>query len=384
MQERASRRRALQTAAATALTLLHAGRAQAQADDIVVGQIGPFTGLPSLDAHEINAGVKAVLARVNARGGVGGRKLTLFELDDGFTADGFARQFAAAMQKKPVALINPIGSAAMQRLVQGKLLDDDPVVVVNAIPGAEAFRKPGHPLLFHVRAGDRQQLERIVANALTMGISRMQVLYQSLPIGAAGMAVVRELAAKPGSTFDAGGSEAKHEPAAIAEAAKAVLGKQPQGVVLIGSPKFMADALDAVRKAGGRQFLFALSYLPPGLAAKVAGAEGARGLGIAQTFPNPGGSNLPLQRGFRAAMTAFDAKITDPTSFHLEGYLTAMVLVEGLQRAGANPTVASLTRGLKQMGELNLGGFRVDFSASNEGSRYIDIAVVSAAGKLIY
>jgi hypothetical protein len=36
------------------------------------------------------------------------------------------------------------------------------------------------------------------------------------------------------------------------------------------------------------------------------------------------------------------------------------------------------------MDELKLGGFRVDFSARNEGSRWVDIGVVSVEGKLIY
>src|SRR5690606_19166496 len=42
----------------------------AQAQDIVVGQIGPFTVLPAPDAHEINKGAKAYFAQINERGGV--------------------------------------------------------------------------------------------------------------------------------------------------------------------------------------------------------------------------------------------------------------------------------------------------------------------------
>ncbi|MBI3367401.1 MAG: ABC transporter substrate-binding protein [Burkholderiales bacterium] len=361
---------------------LLAGSARAQ--DIVVGQIGPFTVLPSPDASEINVGVKAYFAQVNARGGIQGRKLSLFELDDKFNGDEFARQLEVAMQRKPVALISPIGSAAMQKLVQAKLLDQYSVVVVNAIPGADAFRKPGHEHLFHVRASDRQQIEKIISNAQAMGISRFQVLYQALPIGASGMAVAKEIAAREGKKVEIGGFEAKHGDPEIAEAAKKIAAAQPQGVLLIGSPKFMADALRELRKAGVTQFVFALSYLPPALAVKVAGPEGARGLGIAQTFPNPGGVALPVQRDFRAAMTAFDAKIAQPTSFHLEGYLSARVLVEGLKRAGPDAKPPALARALRELGEMNFGGYRVDFSASNSGSKFVDIGVVSAQGRLIY
>jgi len=36
------------------------------------------------------------------------------------------------------------------------------------------------------------------------------------------------------------------------------------------------------------------------------------------------------------------------------------------------------------MGEVDLGGFRVNFARSNIGSSYVDIGVVNADGRLIY
>ena len=48
--------------------------ASAAAQDIVVGQIGPFTVLPAPDAKQVNEGIKAYFAQVNAKGGVNGRR----------------------------------------------------------------------------------------------------------------------------------------------------------------------------------------------------------------------------------------------------------------------------------------------------------------------
>jgi len=168
----------------------------AQAQDIVIGQIGPFTVLPVPDAPQVNQGIKAYIAQVNKSGGIHGRKLSLFELDDAYSADRFAERFAEAMQRKPVALITPIGSAAVKRMLDDKLLDKYEVVVMNAVPGAEAFRDPGHPRLFHVRAGDKQQLEKIVNHARTLGITRLGVLHQNIVIGTSGVKVVADEAAR--------------------------------------------------------------------------------------------------------------------------------------------------------------------------------------------
>ncbi|MFY9511165.1 MAG: ABC transporter substrate-binding protein, partial [Rubrivivax sp.] len=155
-----------------------------------------------------------------------------------------------------------------------------------------------------------------------------------------------------------------------------------QAAVVLGAPRFMADGVAELRKAGIGQFIFALSYVPAGLLAKVAGA-GARGVALAQTYPNPMSVNLPLQREFQAAMKASAPQTTVYTSFHLEGFISARVFIEAARRT-KELTADGLARTLRAMGEVDLGGFRVDFTKGNAGSRFVDIGVVNADGRLIY
>ncbi|MDB5875023.1 MAG: hypothetical protein JWQ07_4465 [Ramlibacter sp.] len=53
-----------------------------------------------------------------------------------------------------------------------------------------------------------------------------------------------------------------------------------RAALVIGPPKFMTDAIVALRNAGGTQALFAQSYLVQSELTKVSGAN-ARGVGIA-------------------------------------------------------------------------------------------------------
>ncbi len=367
--------------------LVAAGAAMAvaavHAQEIVVGQVGPFTVLPAPDAHEINKGAKAYFAQVNARGGVNGRKISFFEIDDKYSPEEFERQLEQAMRRKPVALLSPIGSATIQKVLQDKLLDKHDVLILNAVPGAEVLREPGHPRLFHVRAGDRQQLQKIVQHARTMGISRVHVLHQNIPIGTSGLAMVKE-AASSGTPMEIRAAESAADEAAIAAAARQVTASNSQSVITIGSPKFMADAITQLRRSGVTQQIFALSYVPPGLIARLAGDDAARGVGIAQTYPNAMGGTLPLQREFSAAMKAIDPALAQYSAFHFEGYIVARVLVEGLRRAGNDIRPETLARGLRAAGEMDFSGFRVDFSKSNVGSSFVDIGVVTSGGRLRY
>jgi branched-chain amino acid transport system substrate-binding protein len=353
-------------------------------EDIVVGQIGPWTVIPVPDAQQVNQGLRAGISYANAHGGINGRKLTLFELDDAYSGDGFARRFAEAMQRKPVALLSPIGSAALARLFSDKLLDKNDVVVLNAIPGAESFRTPGHPRLFHVRAGDRQQIEKMVLHARTLGITRMTVLYETITIGQSGMEMAKDAAVRAGG-MELRAFSAPREAGPIAEAAKKIAASDTQSVLVLGSPRFNVDGIAELRKGGVSQPIFTLSYVPAPLLAKVVGDAQARGIGLAQTFPNPLGVNSPLQRDFHTAMKdAFpEVPLTSYTSFHIEGYITARVLVDALRKS-PQATPDALARTLKTMGEIDLGGFRVNFGKSNVGSAFVDIGVVTSGGRLMY
>ncbi|MDB5897212.1 MAG: transporter substrate-binding protein [Ramlibacter sp.] len=356
----------------------------ASGQQLTLGQIGPFTVIPVPDAPEINQGIQAYVKQVNAAGGIKGQAFSFFDVDDRYSADGFAEQFPKAIARKPVALISPIGSAALTRMLADKMLDKNDVVVMNAIPGAETLRNPGHPRLFHVRAGDKQQIEKIVHHARTMGVTRMSVLYQDLAIGTSGFAVAQETA-RTATGFALKGVKSATEPAALAAATEALKAQEPQAVLVVGAPRFMADGVAALRKAGVSQSLFVLSYVPAGLIVKLAGAQGARGVGISQTYPNPNGITMPLQRDFHAAMKAAYPDLASYTSFQLEGYLSAKTVGEAMKRSkdGA-ATPAGLEKALRSAGEIDLGGYRVDFSKSNIGSKWVDIAVIGADGKLKY
>lgn len=379
MQHPNRRRACAALAAAAACGALP--RARAAENDIVVGQIGPFTGIPVPDAPQLSEGIKAAFAQINARGGIGGRALSLFTVDDTYTGDGFAKAFADCLKRRPVALLSPVGSVAIKRMLDDKLLDRADLLVVNAVPGAEALRNPGHPKLFHVRAGDRLQIETIVRHARGLGIARLGVLHQNIPIGTSGLAVAGE-AAKAVGGLTLMPVESTLELPSLAAAAAKLQPQNPEAVLVVGAPRFMADGIGELRRAGLRVFLFALSYVPPSLLVKVAG-EGSRGVALAQTFPNPSGAALAVQREFQAAMKVSSPQTTAYSSFHFEGYITARVFAEGMRRT-REPGADALARALRAMGEVDLGGFRVDFSKGNVGSRYVDIGVVNGEGRLVY
>jgi hypothetical protein len=220
---------------------------------------------------------------------------------------------------------------------------------MNVIPGAESLRNPGHPRVFHIRAGDKQQIEKIVHHARTVGTTKMAVLYQDLVVGTSAYAMA-EQAAKGAGLQEFKGVKSGTDAAALAGAAEQVKKLEAQTVLVLGAPRFMADGVAALRKAGVSQSLFVLSYVPAGLLVKLAGPEGARGVGIAQTFPNPNG--IPA----RPAVPGGDEGGPSGLELHpstREGYLVRPRRAGPPSAArGQGRDPASLEKALHNVGEM--------------------------------
>lgn len=66
----------------------------------------------------------------------------------------------------------------------------------------------------------------------------------------------------------------------------------------------------------------------------------------------------------------------------LEGYAGAKVLVEGLRRAGRNPTRATLEAALETIQKLDLGGLDVRYSGNDHtGLEFAELSIVGADGQ---
>ncbi|WP_234265669.1 ABC transporter substrate-binding protein [Hydrogenophaga sp. NFH-34] len=374
-------RRQLMAIAALALAVPTVTQAQ-NPSDIVVAQIGPFTGLPAPDALWLNEGMNAAFNEINAAGGIGNRKVRLLKFDDGYTYEGFKERMQEAMASNPVALLAPVGSATIKGVLDNALLDRSNIMILNAVPGASVLRSPGHPRLFHIRAGDDQQVKKVIDHGYAMTTASMGVLFQDIPIGSSGLESAKAAVLAGGGKMDLVEIQSSLDSDTLKAAAKKMASVSPQAALVIGNPKFMAEGVTALRKAGMRQPIFALSYLPATVLFKQA-AEHARGVGIVQTFPSPQGVSTPIQRNFRMAMKKSFPEMDSYSPFHIEGYITARVFIEAASRAKSISS-SDIASALRQAGEIDLGGYRVNFSKGNEGSKWVDIGVVSHDGRLRY
>ncbi len=354
--------------------------------DLIVAQIAPMSGpIAAADGLSTNLGIRVALDAANARGGVHGKKLVLRTLDDEYKPDRTVELIRKEAAGDTLALLLPVGSVSMAKVLKERVLESARLPVVGLIPGAEPLRTPTNPYLYHVRAGDLDQYRHMIEHTMTVGMKHYAVVYADIPFGKSGMAAIeallkaRQLTPVAGIPFSLG---PQIDFGSVIER----LARSSADVVLLISPPEPAGAfVREYRNAGLNPPVMTLSYGLADILCKVAGAEKAKGVGVAQVFPNGNSPTTPLSRRFQADFKRYAPADVVSTQNHFEAYVTTQVLLEALKRAGAAPTRDKVGKALDGMREVDLGGFTVDFAPDKHtGSRFVDISIVSNNCRLVF
>ncbi len=360
-----------------------AATGSAGAADVVIGQIAPLSGVLATTGQQMVVGGKAYFDFVNSQGGVNGARIRTLVVDDAYKVDqtlALTREMVA--RPEVVALFGMAGTANIGKLLQEGVLGQAGIALVAPYSGGEPLRSPFNPWIFHLRAGYADETEHMVQQLATQGIQRVAVLYQDDAFGKSGLAGVEAALARRNLKL-AVAAPYERNTDTVGPAVKQVLEAKAQSVIMIAVNKPAAAFVKQYRESGGGGQLFSISVVDPGELVKLAGLDNARGLGISQVVPFPYQALLPVVRQFHEHLAKFaPAASVNYTNF--EEYLGARVLVEGLRRAGANPTRGKLIKALESMSSFDLGGISVGYGPKQRvGSRFVDVTVIGSTGKLL-
>jgi branched-chain amino acid transport system substrate-binding protein len=367
------------------LTLcLAAFAAQAQvpgvtADKILIGQTAGFTGTVAGGVKETTDGAKLYLDWVNKNGGVNGRKIELVSMDDAFDPKRAGANAKVLIEDKRVfALFLNRGTPHSEAIMPH--LKAHGVPLVGPSTGADLLHNPVNPYIFNVRAKYQSEAEKGVVQLSSMGMGRIGVIHVEDSFGKDALAgATRGFALanlKPVGVFSYDRASGK-----VDAAVQALLKADPQAAILIGSGANVAEIIAQVRKARNGMQLITLSNNSSSAFVKSLGENG-RGVIVTQVFPNPKMAITGIAREMQKL-----AKETPgvPISHQaMEGFASAKVLVEGLRRGGKNLTRASFMAGLEGLKDYDLGGLKLDYSATDHtGTEYVELSMISRNGEFL-
>lgn len=356
---------------------------RARSADLVVGQVAPLSGVLASTGAQMVLGGKIYFEHVNARGGVHGRRIQHVVADDGYKVDETVRLTRELLQRSDVlSLFGFAGTANIGKLLAEGVLEQGGAALVAPYTGGENLRTPFNPWIFHLRAGYADETEHMVQQVTTLGMRRIAVMYQEDGFGQAGLEGVRAALARRKLPLSvAAGYERNTDK--VEEAVKRITASDAQAIIMISVNKPTAAFVKRYREGGGGAQLYNISVVDPAEIVKLAGLRNAHGLGISQVVPYPYTPRLLAVREYHDLLKRYapDQQV-NYTSF--EEFLGAKVLVEGLRRAGPNPTRAKVIEALESMAAFDLGGVTVGYSPQNRvGSRYVEVTVIGSSGKLL-
>ena len=346
---------------------------------IVLSQAAVLSGPAAQLGIQMRNGIRSYLEYVNARGGVHGRKLELVSEDDRYepaVAPGATKKLLD--EHKVFALLGyvgtPTGVAHLPVVTQAK------VPLVGMFTGAEALRVPFNRYVFHVRASYYDETEKIVEQVVSIGGKKISVFYQDDAYGEAGRKGT-ELALERRKMKIHSTGTVERNTVKVEAAAKALHASQPDAVVMVSAYTSIAAFVREMQKLGSGATFYNVSFVGSKALADALGKDGA-GVAISQVVPFPWGTAVPVVKEYQ--MLAKKAGFTDYNFSALEGFLSAKVMVEGLKRAGRNPTREGLVEALEKMNDVDLGGFYVSYSPKNRaGSKFVDLTIISRDGKFL-
>ena len=345
-------------------------------DTILLGQSAAFGGPAAALGKAMREGAMVYFDRVNAAGGVHGRKIKLISLDDGYEPDrAIANTRKLINEEKVFALFGYVGTPTSYAV--------KPIVTEAKIPffgpftGAEGLRNPVNRYIFNIRASYFDETEKLVDWMVADRKTNIAVFYQNDAYGKAGLEGVRRAMERRKLRISATGTVQRNT-VDVADAVKSIAPAHPDAVIMISAYKSCAAFIKAFNKTRQRPIYMNVSFVGSKALADELGPEG-HGVIISQVVPfplYPWGAALEM-RNLLAARSP-DVK---PSFNNVEGFLAAKGVVEGLRRAGRDLTREKFITALETMRKVDLGAFPITFTPeSHSGSHFVELTVIIGGG----
>ena len=353
----------------------------AAAQEIVIGQVLPLSGVLGGTGKELALGVKVYIDALNDKGGLHGKKVVHVVKDDGYVSENTVRLTREVLDRdQALALVGFVGTGNVGELVRQKVLANARVALVAPYTGAESLRQDGN--IFHIRAGYADEIQAIAKQISKLGFTTVGVLYQDDAFGQAGLEAAERAIAQNGAKLVVKASYPKNT-IKVEAAVKAIAAAEPQAVILVSVSKSSAAFTKQFRQAGQFATLFNVSVVNSLDMTNEVG-EVMSGMGVTQVMPFPFVDQSPVVREFRTALKKYGPLDTELSYAALEGFIGAKVLAEGIRRAGPGASREKVIKALETLSNYDVGGFKLSFSPSNHvGSRFVEITMVDRSGRVV-
>ncbi len=303
----------------------------------LLAQSLPLKGPSGHIGERFALGIDTVLRELNDRGGIAGRPVKVWRIDDGYEPENTLRntRFFAA-EPDVLALFGFFGTPTSKAALP--IAKTAGLTLVAPLTGASALREQGQTEVLHFRASYAEEARRIVNHLVNDGFVRIAVAYQNDAYGKDVLASTVE-ALKKHNLSAVSTAALPRNSIETTQAANTIIKSKPDALIVISLSKTMASLVNNLHRNSSRPQLMTIS--PTGTKAlfRDLPQAAAFGVGVTQVVPFPWDARHPdvasYQRLLRQQQQ--DGEV-DFDFYSLEGFMAAQWLVEAMESIAPDVT----------------------------------------------
>jgi len=319
-------------------------------NSVLIGSCSALDGPARFLGNQTVLGATTYLHSVNDEGGVFGRKVQLLAFDDGYDPDKAPACFKRMTKEGVFALGFFVGTPTAKVYVP--MAQDEKIPVVGLFTGAQMLYEPLKHYVVNVRASYYDETREQVDKLWEANVRKIGVIYQDDAFGKTVLDGMKLALQKHNSAPAATGAFPRNT-LDVEEGLKSVMAARPQAVVVVGPYAPVAAIVKQAHAAGWRPQFLTVSFVGTEEFIKEAGPD-AEGTIITQVVPPYDRTDYPTVALYRRYLAKYYPDAS-PSFVSLEGFVDAMVMVEGLKRAGKDVTREKFISGIESIHELNVG-----------------------------
>jgi branched-chain amino acid transport system substrate-binding protein len=324
--------------------------------EIIVGAGLPLTGKLAFKGVAIQHAVDAYFQDLNEHGGINGRKLKLIACDDAYDPDKAVECFNHSFKDKAFLTAFCTGSPTAAKYIRMSEINKMPTI--GYLVGTPLVYEPRH-VVFTVRPSYATEAERQMTELYaTQKLKKIAIVYQNDAFGAGcRQGTLTALNKFHGAPVTEASYSRDHSN--VGEALNQVMAQEPDAVVL-GCSSGEIKRITELRKEKGWKCLF-VTFSPQNDALVAQGKLG-EGILITQVLP-PLDEKLPSVALYHKLLKKYYPNDKQEIC-GLEAFVNAMVLAEGLKRAGHDLTREAFIKALESLRGFDVGigyEYRVTF-----------------------
>lgn len=376
--QRRSFMQALSAASAAGLgTTLGAWPLVSRADTRVVrfGQSASLTGGQASYGQDMRNGIAAAFASANAQNS--GVRFELNCLDDGGMRAACMKNVLSLAETDTMAMIGLTSGVGAEASLP--VFEDSRIALLGTASGNLGLRAQGVKNVFNVRVGHDSEYRRMVGYAKDFGLQRVGIVYMG-DAAASNLNALKQTLADAGITPKV--SIAIDRNATNFEAAaRDLVANRPDCVMFTTNAEPICKITELMSAAKYPGLYYASSYSGQTLIDKLVARQ--QGCVMSLVVPRPTSMGTPVvnqaQRDFALLNNGTKLGVTT-----LEGYIVGRIAVEATHQAISSGRLSRARFGEVLAGlRTDLGGFRVDFGGTSQGSKFVDLMAVDRYGRLV-